>query len=167
MRGMGNRSAESGESKLISESSFAELRLSVLFAESLSLREIQSRVRARALSALGVARPTDGVAPGSATVLHMCTWTLVLTHADITRTREGWTHGRNAHAIDPRFCAYVNSLPDVDRRAQGTQLRGSLEESREKSLRRPENFVFSPRGVKPLQRTSPIGLCAASCFGER
>jgi hypothetical protein len=92
----------------------ARPRLSVLFAESLSLREIQSRARPRAPP-----RPPPTLPP----------YPRVFSFDSRARAcaiASDGQRGRDAHALSIRvFARYVNSLPDVDRRAQGTQLRAA------------------------------------------
>lgn len=92
------------------------LRLSVLFAESLSLCEIQSRARTRAVGGARLRLHPAHVDTGANARALTPTRARDLQRMD--------TRSQCTHAIDPRFYAYVNSLPDVDRRAQGTQLRG-------------------------------------------
>jgi len=83
----------------------ARPRLSVLFAESLSLREIQSRARPRAPPRPLLFPPHS---PESSPSPHARVCALLYARAshDRTRDRGGWpARPRCTRAIDPRFCA--------------------------------------------------------------
>lgn len=72
------------------------LRLSVLFAESLSLREIQSRARTRAAGGSRLRLHPAYVDTGAGA--------RALTSTR-TRDRNGWTHGRSAHTLS--ICVFT------------------------------------------------------------
>lgn len=84
------------------------------------------------------------VAETRARVLHTCTRTRTY-----TRDCNGWTHGRNAHAIDPRFCAVCQLVTGRwSKSARYTITRGEAPAHREEENRRR----VSPfrRALKPL-----------------